>query len=181
MFLVYFPFYVLTKNVSMITVVKQNPLGEAKVQYQGEIVEHTPHRVTIQAYWSRPTKNLGYTSFEPGDRFIEYYYTNRWFNIFDIASTAGERKGWYCNIAEPAVISDERIEQIDLLLDVWVTPKGETLILDEDEFASDTTLSEEQRRGARQGLQDLLETIAARQEPFAGIKHDGHIGNYDHN
>jgi len=157
----------------MITVVKQNPLGEAKVQYQGEIVERTSHKVIIQAYWSRTTKNLGYTSFEPGDRFIEYYYTNRWFNIFDIASTDGERKGWYCNIAEPAVIFDNRIEQVDLLLDVWVTPKGETLILDEDEFASDTTLNEEQRKGARQGLRDLLEMIAARQETFANIEHIG--------
>lgn len=153
----------------MITVVKQNALGEAKVQYQGEVVERTPHKVIIQAYWSRATKNLAYTSFEPGDRFIEYYYTNKWFNIFDIASTAGERKGWYCNIAEPAVIFDDRIEQVDLLLDVWVSPKGETLILDEDEFASDNTLSKEQRKGARQGLHDLLVMIATRQETFASI------------
>lgn len=172
----------------MITVVKQNALGEAKVQYQGEIVERTSHQVIIQAYWSRATKNLGYTIFEPGDRFIEYYYSNRWFNIFDIASTAGERKGWYCNIAEPAVISVDRIEQVDLLLDVWVTPKGETLILDENEFASDDTLSEEQRKGAKQGLHDLLAMIAARQEPFASIEVQRQTegvditpsGNYDH-
>lgn len=172
----------------MITVVKQNALGEAKVRYQGEVVERTPHTVIIQAYWSRATKNLGYTSFEPGDRFIEYYYTNRWFNIFDIASTAAERKGWYCNIAEPAVIFDDRIEQVDLLLDVWVSPKGEILILDEDEFVSDNTLSEEQRKGARQGLHDLLEMIAARQETFASIEVQRQTegvditlsGNYDH-
>src|SRR3989442_15757416 len=140
----------------MITVSKLNSLGETTIQYQGEIVERLSNGVVIQAYWKYPTKDLGYTRFEPGDRFIEYYYANRWFNIFDIASTAGERKGWYCNIAEPAVIFDNRIEQVDLLLDVWVTPKGETLILDEDEFASDTMLSEEQRKGARQGLRDLL-------------------------
>src|SRR5437660_8871005 len=129
----------------MISVVKQNPLGEAKVQYQGEIVERTSHKVIIQAYWSRATKNLGYTCFEPGDNFREYYYTDRWFNIFDIASTAGVRKGWYCNIAEPAVIYADHIEQVDLFLDVWVTPRGETLILDEDEFADNTALSSEQR------------------------------------
>ena len=74
----------------MITVVKQNPLGEAKVQYQGEIVERTSHKVIIQAFWTRATKNLGYTSFEPGDHFIEYYYTDRWFNIFDIANAVEE-------------------------------------------------------------------------------------------
>src|SRR5437588_6356289 len=162
-----------SKEQSMINVVRQNQLWEAKFLDHGEIVERTSHKLIIQAFWARATKNLGYTSFEPGDRFIEYYYTNRWFNIFDIASTDGERKGWYCNIAEPAVIFDNHIEPVDLLLDVWVTPKGETLILDEDEFASDTTLSEGQRKGARQGLRDLLEMIAARQETFASIKHMG--------
>ena len=153
----------------MITVVKLSPRGETKIQYQGEVVEYLSHGVIIQAYWSHPTKNLGYVSFEPGDRFIEYYYTDRWYNIFDIASTQGVRKGWYCNIAEPAILFEDRIEQVDLLLDVWVSPKGETLILDEDEFASDPMLSEEQRKGARQGLQDLLVMIAARQETFASI------------
>lgn len=155
----------------MITVVKQNPLGEPKIQYQGEVLKRESGVVIIQAYWSYAAKNLGYTIFEPGDRFIEYYYTWRWFNIFDIASAAGERKGWYCNIAQPAVIFDDRIEQIDLFLDVWVTSKGETLILDEDEFASAATLTEEQRSGARQGLQDLLAMIAARQETFSNIGH----------
>ena len=154
----------------MITVIKLNPLGEAKVQYKGEVAEHLPHEVIIKAYWQQPAKDLGYTRFEPGDRFTEYYYTNRWFNIFDIATPGGTRKGWYCNIAQPAVIFEDHIEQIDLYLDVWVNPKGETLILDEDEFASDTTLTEEQRNGARQGLQALLAMIAAGQEAFSSLE-----------
>ncbi len=79
----------------MITVVKQNPRGEPKIQYQGEILERLASGVIIQAYWSQATKHLGYTTFEPGDRFIEYYYTNRWYNIFDIADANGVRKGWY--------------------------------------------------------------------------------------
>ncbi|MFL5629050.1 MAG: DUF402 domain-containing protein [Ktedonobacteraceae bacterium] len=154
----------------MITVVKLSPLGEAKVQYRGEVIERLADRVVIQAYWSQPTKDLGYTSFEPGDSFREYYYTDRWFNIFDIASREGIRKGWYCNIAQPAVIYDDHIEQVDLLLDVWVTSRGEILILDEDEFAADTTLSQEQRAGAQKGLQALLAMIAARQETFSSVE-----------
>lgn len=151
----------------MITVVKLSPRGETKIQYQGEVVEHLSHGVIIQAYWSHPTKNLGYVSFEPGDRFIEYYYTDRWYNIFDIASTQGVRKGWYCNIAEPAILFEDRIEQVDLLLDVWVSPGGETLILDEDEFAADTTLTTRQRNGARQALQELLQMIADQHGAFS--------------
>ncbi len=153
----------------MITVVKQNPRGEAKIQYSGEVIERLHARVVIQAYWKQPVKDLGYTQFEPGDSFIEYYYSDSWFNIFDIARASGERKGWYCNIAEPASITDEFIKQIDLLLDVWVDPTGKTLILDEDEFEANTTLSDEQRKGARQGLQQLLELILARRGPFSAI------------
>lgn len=151
----------------MITVIKLNPVGEVKIRYQGEVVERLSHGVVIQAYWKHPTKDLGYTRFEPGDSFIEYYYTNRWFNIFDIATAEGTRKGWYCNIAEPALIHDDHIEQVDLLLDVWIDPNGTTLLLDEDEFEADTSLSEEQRKGARQGLRDLLQMIAAQKEPFS--------------
>ena len=151
----------------MITVIKLNPLGEVKVQYEGEVVEGLSDGVIIQAYWRQPAKELGYTRFEPGDRFIEYYYTDRWFNIFDISAANGRRKGWYCNVAEPALIYDDHIEQVDLLLDVWVDPKGTPLVLDEDEFEADTTLNEEQRMGAWQGLQKLLQMIAARTEPFS--------------
>lgn len=150
----------------MVTVVKLNTAREPKAQYEAEILERLAHGIVIRAYWRQATKDLGYTVFEPGDRFIEYYYTDRWFNIFDIAGIGGRRKGWYCNIAEPAAIAGERIEQVDLLLDVWVDVQGRAKILDEDEFAQDTTLNDEQRRGALQGLQQLLQLIAARQEAF---------------
>ena len=151
----------------MITVVKLNALGEVKITYEGEVIKQLADEVVIQAHWTLAARDLGYTHFEPGDRFIEYYYTKRWYNIFDIATVDGTRKGWYCNVAEPAAIYDDHIEQVDLLLDVWVDAKGKPLILDEDEFASDTTLSEEQRNGAQMGLRDLLEMIAARRGPFS--------------
>lgn len=153
----------------MITVVKQDPRGKAKLRYQGEIAESLPDKIIIQAIWTHPSRDLGYIQFEPGDCFTEYFYTDRWFNIFEITSAAGTRKGWYCNVTEPAVIFDHRVEQIDLILDVWVSPDGKALILDEDEFAADSTLSDEQRERARQGLQAILQLLETRQEMFSGI------------
>ncbi|HEV2580556.1 MAG TPA: DUF402 domain-containing protein [Ktedonobacteraceae bacterium] len=150
----------------MITVVKLNPPGEPKITYTGEVAWHVPNGVVISAVWRHPPKDLGYARFEPGDHFTEYYYSDRWYNIFDIVSAVGERKGWYCNVAQPAMIFEDRIEQVDLLLDVWVDRQGVPLVLDEDEFETDTSMSDEQRAGARQGLQDLLQVIAAQDEPF---------------
>ncbi|MGH2498213.1 MAG: DUF402 domain-containing protein [Ktedonobacteraceae bacterium] len=150
----------------MVTVVKLDTSGEARIQYEGDIVKHLANGVIIQAYWKQAAKDLGYVCFEPGDRFTEYYYSDRWYNIFDIASADGQRKGWYCNIAQPASIFDGRIEQVDLLLDVWVDPRGVSLVLDEDEFEADSTLNAELRKRARDGLRELLEMIAAQKEPF---------------
>lgn len=150
----------------MITVVKLNPVGERLISYEGEARQRSATLIILDATWTMATKKLGYTTFEPGDHFTEYYYTDRWFNIFEIANSSGERKGWYCNVAEPARFGENQLEQVDLLLDVWVTPTGETLILDEDEFAAESRLSDHQRRQARQGLQELLQLIATGTQPF---------------
>lgn len=139
------------------------------LRYQGEVIERSPTRVIIQAVWSNAPKDLGYTRFEAGNAFTEYYYSDRWFNIFAILGADSKRKGWYCNVAQPAVIFDDHIEQIDLFLDVWVNPQGQPLLLDEDEFVAATTLSEEQRKGARAGLQALLELLATRREAFSSL------------
>ena len=153
----------------MITVIKQDPQGAEMLRYQGEVIQRSPTRVVILAEWSNPPKDLGYTRFEAGDSFTEYYYSDRWFNIFDILGSDKQRKGWYCNIAQPAVIFDDHIEQVDLFLDVWVNPQGELLLLDEDEFNSATTLSDEQRIGARAGLETLLQLLASRSEAFSPL------------
>ena len=153
--------------MAIITVYKLNSLGEIKIQYQGEVLERSADRIIIQAFWKLPPKDLGYICFEPGDRFVEYYYTNRWFNIFDISDANNVRKGWYCNITEPAHINDDQIKQKDLLLDIWVDPWGSSILLDEDEFEADTTLEEIQRQGAQKGLQELLQMIAAQIAPFS--------------
>ena len=150
----------------MVTIVKLNTAGEAKVRYEGEIVRRLENGVVIQTYWTRANTDLGYVRFETGDCFTEYYYRDRWYNIFDIDDARGQRKGWYCNIAQPASIFAGRIEQVDLLLDVWVDPRGVPLVLDEDEFETDTALSSEMRAGALEGLRELLDMIAAQKDPF---------------
>lgn len=153
----------------MITVVKRDPQGKELIRYYGDHPQRLANGIVIEADWTQAARDLGYTRFETGDHFTEYYYTDRWFNIFDIYSQSGIRKGWYCNIAEPALIFEQQIEQKDLLLDVWISPQGEPLILDEEEFTSYQGLSAEQRAGAQQGLHELLQLLATQQEAFSSL------------
>ena len=78
------------------------------------------------------------TFIKHGDRFVEVYYTDRWYNIFEMYDRDdGRRKDWYCNIGRPAVMETEDvISYVDLALDLWIALDGTQTVLDEDEFAA---------------------------------------------
>ncbi len=150
-----------------IRVDKLNSKGQVVVSYQAELAERLTNGVILSAIWTWKARDLGYTVFETGDQFTEYFYTDRWYNIFKIHSgQTGALKGWYCNIARPATITDDRVAAEDLILDIWVQPDGTWQILDEDEFAADHTLDQRTREDALRALGILLAQIAAREPPF---------------
>lgn len=151
----------------MITVHKLNHLGQEKVKYSGEVLELTGHQIILEAHFALPDKDAGYVVFANGDRFIEYFYSDRWYNIFMMFSGAtGVLKGWYCNITRPAKLTPTDIWADDLALDVFVQPTGEQLVLDEDEFA-ELGLGETEQAQARAALVELQQMAREQQGPFA--------------
>lgn len=142
--------------------------GKIALTYEAKVEEWLADGVRLAAQWGRPAMELGYVTFEMGDCFTEWYYSDRWYNIFEIASPDGTLKGWYCNAAAPASIEPDNLYCRDLILDLWVTPDGQTTTLDEDEFAT-TALDDASREGARAGLAELQRLVAGRQGPFARL------------
>ena len=120
-----------------ITIHLLKPGKDTTITYTGELLRHEPGHMLIHARWEHPTRDLGYVVFEPGDHFYEHYYTERWYNIFEVRSAAGLLKGWYCNITRPAQIEADMITSEDLELDLFVAPdRVQMLRLDLDEFAA---------------------------------------------
>ena len=74
-------------------------------------------------------------------------------------------KGWYCNITRPACISADEVAADDLALDLWVTPDGETQVLDEDEFVA-LRLAPAEREAAQKALAELQTMVARKAAPF---------------
>ncbi len=145
---------------------KLNSMGRIVATYQGVVREVWPSGVRLDASWTRPTLTLGYTTFDTGDHFSEWFFTDRWYNIFAVSSPHGRLKGWYCNVAEPATIDEAAIFSRDLLLDLWVDTQFNMTVLDEDEFAADQSLSVEVREHARRALDQLRAHVRRREPPF---------------
>ncbi|HLZ23071.1 MAG TPA: DUF402 domain-containing protein [Ktedonobacterales bacterium] len=155
--------------MSRYIVRKLNTVGVEVVSYDAELAERLPDGVRLHATWTRGPLALGYTTFETGDHFTEWFYSNRWYNIFQIHAADSTLKGWYCNVAEPATITADSVTCRDLLLDLWVSPEGQTQVLDEDEFAADATLDIQTRLSAQNALAELIECVQTRAEPFTGL------------
>jgi protein associated with RNAse G/E len=101
-----------------------------------------------------------------GDRFMETYFTDRWYNIFEIHDREDDRlKGWYCNIGRPAVWEeDATLSYIDLALDLWVAPDGSQTVVDEEEFLA-LDLDDDTRAQALAGLAELRNMFARKIAP----------------
>ncbi len=153
-----------------VIVRKLSALGEVVFAYEGIIAEALAGGARLDAEWTRGRMELGYTTFEPGDHFIEWFYTDRWYNIMEVRERAGALKGWYCNITWPAEITEDMVSYRDLTLDLWVAPDGATLTLDMDEFEADASLSAEERAQALAALDALREHVARGEPPFDTLR-----------
>ena len=138
-----------------ITILKKNLAGEVTWQYEGRVIRYEPNAVVLEALFNRPDMPFMDVILKKDDRFVETFYIDRWYNIFEIHDRDdGRIKGWYCNIGKPAVLEDGIVSYIDLALDLWVSGDGKQTVLDEDEF-EELELDDDTRQNALAGLEDL--------------------------
>lgn len=138
-----------------VTVIKLDFAGEEVWRYQGELIERGLHHVLLEAYFDRHDTQVGDLLLAKGDRFLEVYYDDRWYNVFQVHDRAdGHLKGWYANIGMPALFEDQILSYRDLALDLLVLPDGRQTILDEEEFTT-LPLSDVVRDTALVALQEL--------------------------
>ena len=149
-----------------VKVQKKNPAGEVTYEYEGALLSRDEHSIVLEALFDRADMPFMDVVFKTGDRFVEYYYSDRWYNIFVIHDRDdGKIKGWYCNIGKPAVFEDSVVSYVDLALDLWVSADGKQSVLDEDEFEA-LKLDEELKTGALKGLDELKNLFKSNNPPL---------------
>ncbi len=130
--------------MSEITVIKCDPLGREVFRWTAKVLERGKTDILVEAHFGLENHFMGEIPLEPGDRFVETYYSDRWYNIFEVHSRVGDRlKCWYCNLSYPAEIGVDTITFRDLALDLLVLLDGRQELLDEEEFEALTIPSED--------------------------------------
>jgi len=149
-----------------ITVIKRNSTGEETWRYSGKVLKRTGKAVILEALFNLDDIPFMDTELKRGDRFVELFYTDRWYNIFEIHDRDDDKlKGWYCNVSKPAVFElNDDLSFVDLALDLWVSWDGTQSILDEDEFEA-LVLDVHTKKKAIRALDELKE-IFRNSHPF---------------
>lgn len=99
----------------------------------------------------------------------EYYWLDRWYNVFRFSDSNRTFRNFYCNINQPPSFDGRVLSYIDLDIDVLVAPDFTYKILDVDDFEVNTkryAYPDAVQANARQALAELISLIEARAFPF---------------
>ena len=142
----------------ILTVFKQNHFGKPVFSWEGELVDESPTCRLVRAYFSgADSVPVDKVTFRKGDLMLERYYTDRWYNVFEVHEGLSDQvKCWYINLSYPALFTAESITWQDLALDLLVYPNGEYRLLDEDEFDA-LPLEPEVRKRCMATVQEILD------------------------
>lgn len=105
-----------------------------------------------------------------GTQSLEYYWLDRWYNIFRFAQPDGALRNYYCNVNVPARFDGDTLSYVDLDLDILVDPDFSYRVLDVEDFEANARIygyTEEVKANARQGLDELVGMIETRAFPFS--------------
>ena len=104
-----------------------------------------------------------------GTRTVEYYWLDKWYNVFRFLRDTGETRFWYCNINLPPIVEDSLMTYVDLDIDVLVQTDFSYQILDLDEFERHARIFSyppEVQESTQNALAELILRIESRQFPF---------------
>lgn len=99
----------------------------------------------------------------------EYYWLDRWYNVFRFSSSDQVLQKFYCNINAPPQFDGRVLSYVDLDIDVLVEPDLTYRILDEEDFEQNARrygYPEEIRANARRALTEVIGLIESRAFPF---------------
>ncbi len=99
----------------------------------------------------------------------EYYWLDRWYNVFRFSDSTGKLKNFYCNVNQPPSFNGHVLSYIDLDIDVLVAPDLTYKILDLDDFEANArtyAYPVDVQANAHGALEELITLIEARAFPF---------------
>lgn len=157
--------------IEIVTIKSLKFDGRISKSWQAELIDESEGLLQFKGVFEHEVDHRKLGLIKKGTVSFEYYWTDRWYNIFRFHEPDGVLRNFYCNVAMPPVLSGDVLEYVDLDLDILADANLNYEILDLDEFEGrrvELNYPAEVVEKARRGLSELIELIENRSFPFDG-------------
>lgn len=139
-------------------------------RWSGRLVRKETSLIVLDAEFDVDVSHHLLGKIQRGTKTIEYYWLDRWYNVFRFLKDDGGTRLYYCNVNTPPVLEDNVLTYIDLDIDILVQPDFSYQVLDLAEFernAKHYGYSKAVRTRAPAVVDEVVSMIETRQFPFA--------------
>ena len=143
--------------------------GREHRRWPARIAKHEDSLLILDAVFEDEIEHDLLGTIARGTVSTEYYWLDRWYNVFRFSDSDGQLKNYYCNVNQPPSFDGEVLSYIDLDIDVLVAPDLTYKILDLDDFEANArayAYPEDVQANAHAALTELTRLIEARAFPF---------------
>lgn len=147
--------------------------GKVRRSWKCKFVERSGDLLVFVGEFDFDVKHEHLGHIKTGTVSWEYYWLDRWYNVFRFHEPDGQLRNYYCNINMPPKFDGRVLEYVDLDIDMLVWKDLSFEILDREEFDENSLkfgYSDEVRAAVDGGLEELKGLIERRGFPF---DHDG--------
>ena len=143
--------------------------GAERRRWPARLVEHTGSLLVLDAVFDQEIEHDLLGTIASGTISVEYYWLERWYNVFRFSGPDGKFQSFYCNVSMPPSFDGRVLSYVDLDIDVLVKPDFSYRVLDLEDFeenASRYGYSAEVHEKAHAALAELIRLIETRSFPF---------------
>ena len=144
--------------------------GSVHRRWGARVTEIKDPLIVLEAVFDAEIRHPLLGTISRGTRSTEFFWTDRWYNVFRFREPAGELRNFYANVCTPARLSEGVLSFVDLDVDVLVAPDFSYRILDEDEFelhAEKYLYPLAYRENVRSAVEEIITLLRQRAFPFA--------------
>ncbi|MEP6789192.1 MAG: DUF402 domain-containing protein [Acidobacteriota bacterium] len=137
--------------------------------WQGGLISSIENLLVVVGRFESEVEHSGLGTIKKNTVSVEYFWLDRWYNIFRFLESDGSLRNYYCNVAMPATIVGGTLDYVDLDIDVVVWPNRKYEVLDRDEFKRNTAkygYPEDLRDRAEASVSELMGMIERSEFPF---------------
>jgi uncharacterized protein len=153
----------------LVTVEALNYDLSVRKAWTAELIDDTQELISLHGVFDSEIRHTELGLIRQGTISEEYFFRDRWFNVFAFFEPDGTFRNYYCNVCVPPTFDGSRLAYVDLDIDLIVYPQAPPKVLDREEFESNARRYEYPTgviEAAETALATLVEMVERREHPF---------------